>query len=63
MQSGDPFNTLWQPGPTQPLAVSVLQLDVVVVLSPVIPQEQQHAFSLTVGNHRWSDSLPGNPTT
>jgi len=40
MQSGDPGDPFRQRGPTQPPACLVLHLDVVVVLGPVVSDEQ-----------------------
>lgn len=40
VQPGDALQPLRQPGPGQPAATLVLQLDIVVILSPVVSDEQ-----------------------
>lgn len=46
VQPGHPGHTLRQPGLGQPTPRTLHQLDVVMVLSPVIPDEQSHRFSV-----------------
>jgi hypothetical protein len=48
VQPGHPGHALGQPRPTQPLAVAVEDLDVVVVLGPVVTDEQ-HLHCLLAG--------------
>ncbi|HEY5882728.1 MAG TPA: hypothetical protein VIU11_27720 [Nakamurella sp.] len=42
VQPSDPLQTLRQPGLRQSPTVHVLDLHIVVILGPVIPDEQQH---------------------
>ena len=42
MQPGHPGHTLGQPSLGQPASRLVLDFDVVMILSPVVPDEQQH---------------------
>jgi hypothetical protein len=58
VQPGHPGHALGQPRPTQPLPVAVEDLDVVVVLGPVVTDEQ-HLHCLLAGllyrgRQRWS---------
>ena len=44
VQPGDPVQAFGQPRPGQPTPVLVDELDVVVVLGPVVPDEQHHTL-------------------
>ena len=49
MPSDDAIEPLRQPGPRQPPTVPVLDLDVVVILGPVVSDEQHPQQLLRVG--------------
>jgi hypothetical protein len=50
MQPRQPIQPLRKPGPSQPTAVLVNQLNVMMILSPVVPDEQ-HPPSLDLTRH------------
>src|SRR5664279_6549177 len=60
MQAGDAVHTLRQPRPGQPPALLILDLDIVVILSPVVADEQHPLRSLPIAD---TDTAPGNPCT
>jgi len=61
MQPGDAFQALSQPSPRQPSTFVVHKLDVVVIFSPVVSDEQQLQQPLGLGPARAQH--PGTPAT
>jgi len=61
MQPGDAFQALSQPSPSHPSTFVVHELDVVVIFSPVVSDEQQLQQPLGVGPAR--SQHPGTPAT
>ena len=62
MESGDALQSLRQAGLRQPPARLVLQLEVVMILGPVVPDEQQHlAATPSLAGH--GTQHPATPAT
>ncbi len=63
MQPGDALQTLRQPGLRQSPTGLVLNLDVVVILGPVVPDEQQHRSNSFNASPDTRTQHPATPAT